>query len=154
VLGGQGILGLTAVDARTAWVAGTGSLVAKTTDGGASWQSQVTSALALSDNNGICGINPNTAWMASDDDVAYRTTNGGATWAPLALSGDVLGSFSLFGVSAPTPTTAWVVGMNVPNPQVNQGIILHTMDGGATWYIQPPPVNVPFRRVSFVGSRK
>jgi photosystem II stability/assembly factor-like uncharacterized protein len=108
----------------------------------------------LSHNNGICGINPNAAWMATDYNVTYRTTNGGATWGQLSLAGQVLGNYYLLGVSAPTPTTAWVVGMNIPAPLVTQGIILHSMDGGATWHIQPPPVNVPFRRVSFVGSRK
>ena len=151
-LGGQAIIDMTAVDTRTAWVAGTGSLVAKTTDAGASWHAQM--ATGLDHNNGICAISPYAAWMATDYNLTYRTADGGATWDQRSVTGQVLGNYYLLGVSAPTPTTAWVVGANIPDPQVTQGIILHTMDGGATWYIQPPPVNVPFRRVSFVGARK
>jgi len=35
-----------------------------------------------------------------------------------------------------------------------RGIILNTTDGGAAWSIQASPVNVPFDRVSLVGTRK
>lgn len=44
---------------------------------------------------------------------------------------------------------AWVVGGAV-FPSTG-GIVLHTTDAGATWQIQPTPVDVTFRRASFVA---
>jgi photosystem II stability/assembly factor-like uncharacterized protein len=105
-------------------------------------------------NNGVCSVNSKTAWIATDFSVVYRTIDDGTTWEQQALDRQILGSFYLLGVSALDRNTAWVVGENLPDPLVDRGIILHTTDGGATWRIQTPPVNVPFRRVSFVGSRK
>ena len=145
---------VSAVNARTAWVVGQHGLVANTTDGGASWHVQVPPS-GGPDNNAVCGINPNTAWIATDYNTVYRTANGGTTWNRESLTGQVLGNYYLLGVSAQGRDTAWVVGTNIPDPIPTKGIILHTTDGGVTWHIQTPPVNVPFGRgVSFVGSRK
>jgi photosystem II stability/assembly factor-like uncharacterized protein len=149
-LGAEMFIDITAVNARTAWAVGVNGYVAKTTDGGSSWQIQM--GPGTNHNNGVCAVNPNTAWIATDFNVAYRTTDGGTTWDRQDLSGQIPGTFYLLGVSARGRNTAWVVGENLPLP--NRGIILHTTDGGATWRIQSPPVSVPFRRVSVVGSRK
>jgi photosystem II stability/assembly factor-like uncharacterized protein len=138
------------VNARTAWAVGTDGYAAKTTDGGTTWKLQM--GPGLSHNNGVCGVNTNTAWIATDYNVVYRTTDGGATWDRQFV--EVPGNYYLLGVSALGRNRAWVVGMNLPPPKPDKGIILHTTDGGATWSIQSPPVSVPFRRVSFVGSRK
>lgn len=147
-LGAQAFIDLTAVNRRTAWAVGTDGYVVKTTDGGSSWQIQM--GPGLSHNNGVCGVDRNTAWIATDYNVVYRTTDGGTTWdrQELQLEND----FYLLGVSARGRDTAWVVGGIVIPP--DQGVILHTTDGGVTWQIQSTPVNVSFRRASFVGSRK
>ena len=76
--------------------------------------------------------------------------NGGTTWGRQAPQ--LLNEYYLLGVSALDKNTAWVVGGIMYPP--DQGTILHTTDGGATWRIQSTPVNVTFRRASFVGSRK
>ncbi len=127
---------------------GTDGYVSKTTDGGVSWYIQM--GPGLSHNNGVCGVNSKTAWIATDYNTVYHTTDGGTTWDRQVprLAND----FYLLGVSASGRDTAWVVGGIVYPP--DRGVILHTTDGGATWRIQTTPVNVTFRRVSFVGSRK
>jgi photosystem II stability/assembly factor-like uncharacterized protein len=154
-LGAHAFIDLTAANKRTAWAVGEDDFVAKTTDGGASWEIQMGKVGVMGPhNNGACAVDPMTAWIATDFSVVYRTINSGTTWEKQALDRQILRSFYLLGVSALDRNTAWVVGENLPDPLVDRGIILHTTDGGATWRVQTPPVDVPFRRVSFVGSRK
>ena len=147
-LGSTGFIDLSAVNARTAWAVGTDGYVTKTTDKGASWHIQM--GPGLSHNNGVCAVNPQTAWIATDYNVVYRTIDGGAIWDRQVPH--LLNEYYLLGVSALGRNTAWVVGGIMYPP--DQGIILHTTDGGTTWRIQSTPVNVTFRRASFVGSRK
>jgi photosystem II stability/assembly factor-like uncharacterized protein len=149
-LGAKAFIDVTAVNPRTAWAVGADGYVAKTADGGVSWQVQT--GPGLSHNNGVCAVNPNTAWMATDYNVVYRTTDGGTTWDRQGLDEQILGNYYLLGVSAWERDTAWVVGGAIFPP--DRGIILHTTDAGATWRIQTTPVNVTFRRASFVGSLK
>ncbi|MDD2769297.1 MAG: YCF48-related protein [Methylococcus sp.] len=132
----------------TAWAVGTDSTVSKTTDGGKTWEVQM--GHGLSHNNGVAAVDSETAWIAADYNVAYRTTDGGADWARQRIN--VPGNYYLLGVSAATQDTAWMVGMGI-GVEAGHGIILQTTDGGATWQIQTPPVDAPFRRVSFVGAR-
>jgi len=149
-LGADPFIDFTAVSPRTAWAVGGNSQVAKTSDGGATWQTQM--GPGLPHNNGVCAVNPNTVWMATDYDMVYRTTNGGTTWDKQELAGRILGDYYMLGVSALDRETAWVVGGAVFPP--DKGIILHTTDGGDTWQIQQTPVNVTFRRASFLGLPK
>jgi photosystem II stability/assembly factor-like uncharacterized protein len=145
----QALIDLTAVNARVAWVVGTDQFVAKTTDGGASWQAQMSGG--LSHNNGVCAVDRNRAWIATDYNVVRRTIGGGQTWDMLRLSW-LPGAYYLLGVSALGPNAAWVVGGAMYPP--DRGIIIRTSNGGTTWRIQHTPVNVTFRRASFVGSKK
>jgi photosystem II stability/assembly factor-like uncharacterized protein len=144
-IGSRNFIDLTAVDARTAWAVGGNGLLVKTTDGGLHWRSQM--AYGLSDNNGVAAVNGKSAWVASDYGAMHRTTDGGTVWNEQdpALPGD----FYLLGVRALGQKTAWVVGGAV-FPSTG-GIILHTTDAGASWQIQPTPVDVTFRRASFVA---
>ncbi len=148
-LGASAFIDLTAVDVKTAWAVGVDSYVSKTTDGGKSWRLQM--GPGLSHNNGVCGVNTTTAWIAADYNVVYRTTDRGKTWVRHDVQ--VPGNFYLLGVSAWGKDRAWVVGRSIA-PADEEGIILNTTDGGDSWHIQTLPVNVPFRRVSFVGSKK
>ena len=150
-LGAKAFIDVTAVNPRTAWAVGIDSSVAKTTDGGESWEIQMGQATGPH-NNGVCGVDPKAAWIATDYNTVYRTTNGGTAWGRQDMTGRVLGNYYLLGVSALDRDTAWVVGG--ANHPPDTGIILHTTDGGDTWGIQETPVNVTFRRASFVGSLK
>jgi photosystem II stability/assembly factor-like uncharacterized protein len=141
----RNFIDLTAVDARTAWAVGGNGLLVKTADGGLHWRSQM--PYGLSDNNGVAAVDGKTAWVASDYGALHRTTDGGTVWNEQdpALPGD----FYLLGVRALGRKIAWVVGGAVF--PATGGIILHTMDAGATWQIQSTPVEVTFRRASFVA---
>jgi photosystem II stability/assembly factor-like uncharacterized protein len=151
ILSGQFALTVTAVNPRTAWVVGQGGFAAKTMDGGESWEIQMKGT--LNDNNDVCGVTPNTAWIATDYNIVYRTTDGGTTWDLVLPPGQLPDNYYLLGVSAWGADTAWVIGRQISGSE--DGVILHTADGGATWRIQSTPVNVPFERgISFVGSSK
>ena len=144
-IGSRNFIDLTAVDARTAWAVGGNGLLVKTTDGGLHWRSQM--AYGLSDNNGVAAVNGKSAWVASDYGAMHRTTDGGTVWNE--QNPTLPGDFYLLGVRALGRKIAWVVGGAV-FPSTG-GIILHTTDAGATWQIQPTPVDVTFRRASFVA---
>jgi probable HAF family extracellular repeat protein len=139
-----------AANPRNAWGVGVDSYVYKTTDAGSSWQVQM--GPGLPHNNGVCAVDATTAWIAADYAVVYRTTDGGKNW--VREYPEILEGYWLMGTSALDRDTAWVVGQNAPDPDVDRGIIVHTTDGGVTWSVQAPPVDVPFRRVSFVGASK
>jgi photosystem II stability/assembly factor-like uncharacterized protein len=139
-----GFIDLTVVDSRTAWAVGQANTVVKTSDGGASWQIQM--GPGVIDNNGVHHVDANTAWIAADYNTVYRTSDGGRIWREQGLA---LGrNYYLLGVSALGTDAAWVVGGAVFPSQ--GGVIAHTPDAGVTWQIQPTPVDVTFRRVSFV----
>ncbi len=146
----QGLIDVTAADNRNAWAVGTGPTgvdftVLKTKDGGRSWQTQMVGALYHM--NGACAIDKCHAWITQDFGYIYWTSNGGKTWN--LQHPDVASGFYLMSVSARTMKTAWVVGFD----DHGKGIILHTTNGGVNWTEQFAPVNVPFDRISFVGTR-
>jgi photosystem II stability/assembly factor-like uncharacterized protein len=139
-----------AVDACNAWAVGTGPTgvdftVLKTKDGGRSWQTQMVGALYHM--NGVCAVDKYHAWITRDFGSIYWTSNGGKTWN--LQHPDVASGFYLMSVSSRIKKTAWVVGFD----DYGKGIILHTTNGGVNWTEQFAPVNVPFDRVSFVGTR-
>jgi len=144
-----GLIDVTAADNRTAWVVGAApsSVVLKTIDGGVSWQSQMISLLPHM--NGACAIDKYNAWIARDYGRVYWTSDGGKTWNE--QQPDDSSGFYLLSVSARTLKTAWVVG--APETGKGKGIILHTTNRGVNWTEQSAPVNTPFDRVSFVGTR-
>lgn len=147
-LGAPAFIDMSAANAHTAWAVGVDGYTVKTTDGGVSWHVQ--QGPGLSHNNGVCAVNAKTAWIATDYNTVFRTTNRGKTWE--RLSPKLPLSYYLLGVSALDADTAWVAGSE--SPSLEHGTILHTADGGATWKIQPTPVNAPFRRISFVDAHK
>lgn len=141
-----GLIDITAADNRTAWAVGVDDYVLKTIDGGASWQTQMTSGYLHM--NGACAIDKYNAWITQDYGAVYWTSDGGKTWNRQHPAG--AGGFYLLSVSARIMKTAWVVGGDIES---NTGIILHTTNRGVNWTEQFAPVNVPFDRVSFVGTR-
>jgi photosystem II stability/assembly factor-like uncharacterized protein len=102
---------------------------------------------ALYHMNGACAIDKCNAWITRDFGSIYWTSNGGKTWN--LQHPDIASGFYLLSVSSRTMKTAWVVGKD----DYGKGIILHTTNGGDNWTEQFAPVNVPFRRVSFVGTK-
>jgi len=142
---------VSALDASTAWVATLaqypsdaaprrGSL-RKTTDGGATWVSQLDSSSEVFLK--VAAVDASTAWAISRTvtdspesahSVVFRTVDGGANWKPVwtLTSDDVATSRAWLGlqsIHAMDGQRAHVVG--------GEGQLYETKDGGATWARQP-----------------
>ena len=143
-----GLIDVTAADNSSAWAVGVNHTVLKTMDGGASWQTRMDGiASGIAHMNGACAIDKSNAWITQDYGRVYWTSDGGKTWNGQNPNGT---GFWLMSASARSLKTVWVVGIS---PWIGKGIILHTTNRGVNWTEQFAPVNVPFRRVSFVGTR-
>ncbi|GAA3886843.1 oxidoreductase [Saccharothrix violaceirubra] len=132
--------GLSAVDHRVAWVAGSEGTVLRTTDGGASWASvgpPDTSTLEFRD---VEAFDARTAVVLSIGPGAasriYRTSDGGKTWAltfqnaePAAFY-DCVAFFDRFR------------GLAMSDPVDGKFRVQLTRDGGRTWR-QVPEENFP-----------
>jgi photosystem II stability/assembly factor-like uncharacterized protein len=104
------------VSATTGWVASGNGFVARSTDGGATWQDvslPITRPIEAMDFG-----DASHGWITTGDGTIWTTTDGGTTWgAQLYQTGKIL-----LDISAADATHAWITG--------TQGLILHTGDGG------------------------
>ncbi len=113
--------------------------IARTTNGGLTWQVQVTTTVANSyfwkmswpsANVGYASLQQNASYNTV---VFYKTTDGGATWVsngiPLNAIGSP-GSFALQGIGFVSETEGWMGGSSTLNPPYT---FIHTTDGGLTW---------------------
>jgi photosystem II stability/assembly factor-like uncharacterized protein len=138
----QGLTFIQFVDQSVGFTGGNEQM-AKTIDGGASWQSlDVPAGVTLHDayfideNIGIA--------VGSNDPKIIRTTNGGSIWQEIDVSqlfpmGDVPW---FFGITFKDENKGWIVGVN--------GTILATNDGGQTWNDQSVDELVNFFDVAVV----
>jgi photosystem II stability/assembly factor-like uncharacterized protein len=78
--------------------------------------------------------------------LILRTTDGGASWVrlPPTSTDPFLSKQPLFGVAAVDARTAWAAG--------NDGVLLGTTDGGATWDVQDSRGVDPLSAVVFVDA--
>lgn len=104
---------------KTGWAAGIDGIVAKTTDGGATWQARQTPVKTrLSCPYFVDDLN---GWVVGAEGSIVRTSDGGKTWTKLESGTmDHLG-----GVYFSDKRTGLVCGQG--------GRIMKTTDGGATW---------------------
>lgn len=115
--------------------------IARTTNGGLSWQVQVTTPVANSyfwkmswpsANVGYVSLQQNASYNTV---VFYKTTDGGNTWLsngiPLATIGSPA-SFALQGIGFVSETEGWMGGSSSTAVSYLQGFI-RTTDGGLTW---------------------
>jgi photosystem II stability/assembly factor-like uncharacterized protein len=105
-----------AISANIAWAVGVGGNIAKTTDGGATWQVQSSGTAATL--NKIAATSAYVAWAVGDSGTIAKTTDGGNTWH-LQVSGT---AEDLTRITAADANTAWAVGYNQT--------LLHVTDGG------------------------
>ncbi len=145
-----GLIDATAANNKTAWVVGVDQTVLKTIDGGASWQIQMHSDIAGAHINAACAIDECHAWITQDFGVVYLTRDGGKTWKE--QNPEAAHRFYLMSVSAKTSKEAWVVGQ-MQSGTVGEGVIMHTANFGINWTEQYAPVDVPFYRISFAGTK-
>jgi photosystem II stability/assembly factor-like uncharacterized protein len=103
---------------------GMSGLIAKTTDGGATWQKQSPPVVGVL--NSVYFTDDNTGYAVGSAGAALRTTDGGTTWTPMTVSGtDVLNY-----VRFPGNGQTGYVGVY---PRAQAAKVCRTTDGGASW---------------------
>ncbi|WP_171025858.1 YCF48-related protein [Hymenobacter jeollabukensis] len=122
---GTNLIALEMVDSQVGYVAGDnnglGPLLARTTDGGRSWQS-ISSGAPVNPLRYFSFPSATTGFALTYNTV-YRTTNGGQSWQALNLSSMYVSS--LAGLDFVDAQTGYVVD--------DSGQLFKTTDGGATW---------------------
>lgn len=110
------------VASATTILIGTGdNEILATTDGGATWATDTTTANAAV--NDIEFSDANTGYLATSSGNVYKTTNGAGSWAAQAASGN-----ALTGLAVVDANTVVAVGAS--------GTIVRTTNGGTAWTAQ------------------
>lgn len=113
-------------DINTGWICGTGGSMYHTSDGGASWGSQVTGT--LSPLAWVCFRTPLMGLSVGTGGIIIKTIDGGATWTTIVVPGvSTLLNCVSWDRNTTQTNTAYICGVN--------SIILKTTDGGDTWRI-------------------
>lgn len=125
------VLTITFLDERTGWAAG--GAILKTTDGGATWETQLATATVRE----IFFVDAD-AGFAVGGKTMLRTKDGGATWTNVTPGDDRI--VDLRGVHFLDAERGWVVGRG---PDVTDGertykrsLLLATTNGGESWTIR------------------
>jgi photosystem II stability/assembly factor-like uncharacterized protein len=116
-------------------------IILHTTDGGKTWNKQITVPYVL---NGLDFISGNEGWAVGANGMIRHTINGGKNWSTQTspLTG------SLNSVYFIDENNGWIVS------QDNWGEIAHTTNGGSTWNRQTAPTRNPLVDVFFINSKK
>ncbi len=112
-----------------------------TTNGGSYWTVQYTDS-TQGGFNALQFTDLNNGWVVGDSGKILKTTNGGSTWTPVANPG--LGTQCktkcLFFLNA---DVGWLGSKTGDTVSGNIPVVLHTVNGGATWTVQPVPTQTP-----------
>lgn len=123
--------GVSAASSTVAWASGSGGTYARTTDGGASWQSSVMPGASQLDFRDVQAVDANTAYLLSigpgEASRIYKTTDGGRGWTLQFTNQNAKAFFDAFAF--------WDarIGIAVSDPVDGRFIVIKTTDGGATW---------------------
>ena len=108
-----------AIDQNTCYVSGTGGTILKTTDGGVTWNTQLTGT--LSDITALFLFDANNGYAVGGQGTILHTIDGGLTWTA-QQSG--LPTGILFSVYFPATDVGYIAG--------GSGLFLKTTNGGYT----------------------
>jgi photosystem II stability/assembly factor-like uncharacterized protein len=123
--------GVSAASSMVAWASGSGGTYARTTDGGASWQSSVMPNASQLDFRDVQAVDANTAYLLSigpgEASRIYKTTDGGSGWTLQFTNHNAKAFFDAFAF--------WDsrTGIAVSDPVDGKFILIKTTDDGATW---------------------
>jgi photosystem II stability/assembly factor-like uncharacterized protein len=129
------------VSEQTGWITGGWNdggqyLVLKTTNGGTTWQNLSFGSDCYSCED-IWFADSLNGWLVgqntSINPFIQHTTDGGATWS-LQSAPIPTGNGPVSSVCFPTPNVGWAVVSSIY--QSPSGTILHTTNGGDSWYVQ------------------
>lgn len=122
----QALYSVSTVSDQIGWIAGAGSTVLRTTNGGSTWTNVSTSTVvgdvyniyAWSANDAICTTSPGATFI-------YKTSNGGANWTQVyTLAGGFINALIM---------TSATEGYGFGDPVTAKWTIVKTTDGGSTW---------------------
>ncbi len=158
---GCGPMCVSIVSAQVAWAATRPEAnIYRTVDGGSSWHLDAPNVSGPNDIDDICAPDADTVWAVQN----ISGQNGGRIIRVRLVNGKVVadtmdpmdGNYQYEGVTCFDEKNVWVVGFKsvTADPDLPQGVILHTSDGD-TWTSQPLPVkDVNLWKVSFVASHR
>ncbi len=117
-------------DSLNGWIAGTGSMVAHTTDGGESWTLHLANFPSTTWMRRLCTPDNSTVLALTDyDGKIHYSNDGGLNWGTRTPT-----SFNWKNFYFSDKNNGWAVGFNsCPAPVYNEGRIERTTDGGATF---------------------
>ncbi|MFB7930018.1 WD40/YVTN/BNR-like repeat-containing protein [Streptomyces sp. NPDC056039] len=127
--------GLAAVGRNTAWVAGTGGTVLRTTDGGASWRNVSPPGAGELQFRDVEAFDARRAVVLAigegEASRVYRTDDGGATWTESFRNTDPKAFYDCLAFFDSRH------GLAMSDPVDGKFRILSTGDGGRTWKVLP-----------------
>jgi photosystem II stability/assembly factor-like uncharacterized protein len=151
----NGIMDIYFSDTNNGWVVGMDTnqyavppyygRIAHTTNGGASWQVQVTTSIAdcyfwkmswPSTNIGYVSLQQNGSYNTL---VFYKTTDGGNTWVSNGIPETSIGlntngyNFYVQGLGFVSTNEGWIGGASGFPSSLYPNSFIHTTNGGATW---------------------
>ena len=127
-MAGVTMLGVHAVDANTAWVAGTGGAIYHTTDGGLIWNQMVSATqVSTAGLQKVTTFGDSSVWAVGSG-VILHSGDSGATWTN-QLPADYAG-VSFQGISTPDGVNVWATGSSATD---GHATILKSSDGGLHW---------------------
>ena len=140
---GDGISGPTAPGSWYGWAVGeadaSGGLVLRTSNGGVSWDRQISPAIGSVHLEDVHTVDSMCAWTVGFPSDGYgmiaRTVDGGSSWQRLGEQG-VIPFTGINAVHAFDRNTAWVIG--------DENTILHTTDAGENWISMSDPAYADF----------
>ena len=115
----QTINAVSFINANTGWMACSGDLILKTTDGGTTWTKQ--SAKPGQDWWGLCFTDAQHGWVVNTWGGISATADGGNTWSQQAVAS----SKYFYAIQFPDATHGFVL--------LEQDSLFYTTNGGTTW---------------------
>ncbi|RPI19424.1 MAG: T9SS C-terminal target domain-containing protein [Ignavibacteriae bacterium] len=132
-----GYRSISMIDANNGFICGSFGSIRKTIDGGASWDSLVTSIPSTLNLYKIDFIDANTGWVFSNTTnsggTIWNTTDGGSSWTQQTLTDTTSAGLRIYTADMVNANTGFCIN---GKPVVNM-----TTDGGVSWGVKSEVLN-------------